>query len=112
MTVAYDYFWISTMLCKAGARSDLNNEEGNASGAGIDGDKAEWAKDFVSAVCDAGTTAEAVQALGWLRDAIAGGATVDKAALAKRQAEEAAFAKRTGLTPQQARCCASRHTVT
>ena len=68
---------------QAGARSDINNEEGNASGAGIDGDKAAWAADFVSAVCDpAATKSEILQALGWLRDAAAGGAEVDKAALA------------------------------
>ena len=67
---------------QGGARSDINNEEGNASGAGIDGDKAAWATDFVSAVCDpTATTDEALQALGWLRDAVAGGAAVDKAAL-------------------------------
>jgi len=70
------------VFAQAGARSDVVNEEGNASGAGIDGDKAGWAEDFVSAVCDAGSEAEAKQALGWLRDAVAGGAQVDKAGLA------------------------------
>ena len=70
------------MFSQAGARSDLVNEEGNASGAGIDGDKAAWASDFVSAVCDpTATTQEALQALGWLREAAAGGAEIDKAAL-------------------------------
>ena len=82
MAVAYDYVWIARALCTAGAGTGLVNEEGHASGTGIDGDKAAWREDFVSHVCDAGSSAECLQALGWLRAAIAGGSAVDKAAFA------------------------------